>query len=149
MGDDGPVAPGSDDGAIRPYRILDTAKRRRAGIMYIIMAAVAGVVAASTQIQLMWLTAVVPLVVLAGYQFLGGWKMQVTDMEAIEKASDRVSFATGHGSATLGYRGLRARPVWEVLVYGDGSSPDFQALVTIDAVSGEVTGIYEEPVAQP
>jgi len=113
------------------------------------MAVLAGVVATATQIQLLWLTAVVPLVVLAGYQFLGGWKMHVTDMEAIEKASDRVSFTTGHGSATLGYRGLRARPVWEVLVYGDGPSPRFQALVTIDAVSGEVTGIYEEPVVQP
>jgi hypothetical protein len=39
--------------------------------------------------------------------------------------------------------------VWEVLVFGDGRAPRFQALVTIDAVSGEVTGIYEEPVVQP
>jgi hypothetical protein len=117
--------------------------------VYIAISLVAAAIAVTTGIQLLWLTAVVPLVVLAGYQFLGGWKMQVTDMEAIEKASDRVSFTTGHGSATLGYRGLRARPVWEVLVFGDGPSPRFQALVTIDAVSGEITGIYEEPVVQP
>jgi len=149
MGGDGPAAPASGDGTIRPYRILDTAKRRRAGVVYIVMAVLCGAVVIATQIQLMWLTAVGFLVLLAVYQFLGGWKMQVTDMEAIEKASDRVSLTTGHGSATLGYRGLRARPVWEVLVYGDGPSPRFQALVTIDAVSGEVTGIYEEPVVQP
>jgi hypothetical protein len=149
MGDDGPFARESADGTIRPYRVLDTAKRRRAGVVYIAMAFVAGVVAASTQIQLLWLTAVGPLLVLAGYQFLGGWKFQVTDMEAIEKASERVSFTTGHGSATLGYRGLRARPVWEVLVYGDGPAPRFQALVTIDAVSGEVTGTFEEEVVKP
>jgi hypothetical protein len=149
VGDAGPVVPGSDDGTIRPYRILDTAKRRRAGVVYIVMAVLAGVIATSTQIQLLWLTAVVPLFALAGYQFLGGWKMQVTDMEAIEKASDRVSFTTGHGSATLGYRGLRARPVWEVLIYGDGPAPQFQALVTIDAVSGEVTGTFEEEVVKP
>jgi hypothetical protein len=141
--------PGSGDGTIRPYRILDTAKRRRAGVVYIVMAVLAGAIAISTQIQPLWVTAVVPLVVLAGYQFLGGWKMQVTDMEAIEKASDRVSFTTGHGSATLGYRGLRARPVWEVLVYGDGPAPQFQALVTIDAVSGDVTGTFEEEVVRP
>jgi hypothetical protein len=141
--------PGSGDGTIRPYRILDTAKRRRAGVVYIVMAVLAGAIAISTQIQPLWVTAVVPLVVLAGYQFLGGWKMQVTDMEAIEKASDRVSFTTGHGSATLGYRGLRARPVWEVLVYGDGPAPQFQALVTIDAVSGDVTGTFEEEVVKP
>jgi hypothetical protein len=149
VGDAGSVAPGSDDGTIRPYRILDTAKRRRAGVVYIAMACVAGVVAASTQIQLLWLTAVGPLLVLAGYQFLGGWKFQVTDMEAIEKASEQVSFTTGHGSATLGYRGLRARPVWEVLVYGDGPAPQFQALVTVDVVSGDVTGTFEEEVVEP
>jgi hypothetical protein len=149
MGDGGPDAQEGGDDTIRPYRVLDTAKRRRAGIVYIVMAVLAGVVATATQIQLLWLTAVGPLVVLAGYQFLGGWKMQVTDMEAIEKASDRVSFTTGHGSATLGYQGLRARPVWEVLVYGDGPAPQFQALVTIDAVSGDVTGTFEEAVSQP
>jgi len=132
-----------------PYRKLDTAKRRRAGGVYLIMAVVAAAIAGVTEIQLLWLTAVIPLLVLAGYQFLGGWKMQVTDMEAIAKASDETSFAVGHGSATLGYRGLRARPVWEVLVFGDGHAPLFQALVTIDAVSGDVTGIYEEPVLQP
>jgi hypothetical protein len=149
VGEAGPIVPGSGDGTIRPYRILDTAKRRRAGVVYIVMAVLAGAIAISTQIQPLWVTAVVPLVVLAGYQFLGGWKMQVTDMEAIEKASDRVSFTTGHGSATLGYRGLRARPVWEVLVYGDGPAPQFQALVTIDAVSGDVTGTFEEEVVRP
>jgi hypothetical protein len=113
------------------------------------MGGVAGAIAATTQIQLLWLTAVAPLLVLAGYQFLGGWKMQITDMEAIEIAGDQTSFAVGHGSATLGYRGLRARPVWQVLVFGDGPAPRFQALVTIDAVSSEVTGIYEEPVVRP
>ena len=75
--------------------------------------------------------------------------MQVTDMAAIQGAADEVSFSVGHGSATLGYRGLRARPVWEVLVFGDGPAPRYQALVTIDAVSGEVTGIYEQAVEQP
>lgn len=117
--------------------------------MYLVMAAMAGAVAGIANTQLLWLAAVVPLLALAGYQFLGGWKMQVTDMAAIERAADKVSFSVGHGSATLGYRGLRARPVWEVLVFGDGPAPRYQALVTIDAVSGEVTGMYEEAVEQP
>jgi hypothetical protein len=148
--DDGLSIQGQDGGeAIHPYRHLDTAKRRRAGVVYFAMAVLAGAIAARTGVQLLWLTAVVPLVLLGGYQFLGGWKMQVTDMEAIEKASQQTSFSVGHGSATLGYRGLRARPVWEVLVFGAGGAPRFQALVTIDAVSGDVTGIYEEPVVQP
>ena len=149
MDDSAPAQGLGDDGTIRPFRNLDTAKRRRAGRVYLVMAGIAGAIAVATSIQLLWLTTVVPLIALAGYQFLGGWKMQVTDMEAIEKASGQTSFGVGHGSATLGYRGLRARPVWEVLVFGAGPAPRFQALVTIDAVSGEVTGIHEEPVTQP
>ena len=149
MGDATPIAGGGYDGTIRPYRRLDTAKRRRAGTVYVVIAAMAGAVGAIANTQLLWLTAVVPLLALAGYQFLGGWRMQVTDMEAIERAGAEVSFSAGHASATLGYQGPRARPVWEVLVFGDGPAPRFQALVTVDAVSGEVTGIYEEPVVQP
>ena len=149
MDDAVPIAGEGDDGTVRPYRRLDTAKRRRAGAVYLVMAAMAGAVAAVADTQLVWLTAAVPLLVMAGYQFLGGWKMQVTDMEAIETAGAQVSFAAGHGSATLGYQGPRARPVWEVLVFGNGPAPRFQALVTIDAISGNVTGIYEEPVVQP
>ena len=149
MGEATPEPGGGDDGTIRPYRHLDTAKRRRAGIVYLVMAGAAGAIAAVTQIPLLWVTAVAVLLLLAGYQFLGGWRMQVTDMEAIEMAADRASFPVGHGSATLGYQGLRARPVWQVLVFGDGPAPRFQALITIDAVSGDVTGIYEEPVVQP
>jgi hypothetical protein len=140
---------GDGNHVVRPFRILDTARRRHAAVVYVAMAIGAAAIAMTTSIQLVWLTAVLPLALLALYQFLGGWKMQVTDLEAIETAAENVSFGVGHGSATLGYRGLRARPVWEVLVFGDGAAPRFQALVTIDGVSGEVTGTYEEPVAQP
>ena len=142
------TAPGGD-GTVRPYRMLDTAKRRRAGVVYLVMAAGAGLMTAATAIPLLWVTAVAPLLGIAGYQFLGGWKLEVTDMEAIAMAGERASFDVGHGSATLGFSGLRARPVWQVLVFGGGPAPRDQALVTIDGVSGEITGIYEEPVEQP
>lgn len=139
----------SGDHGLHPYRKLDTVKRRRAGIVYASMAAGGAAIAAASGIHLLWLTAVAPLLVLAGYQFLGGWRMKVSDMEAITMAGETVSFDVGHGSATLGFRGFRARPVWQVLVFGDGPVPRHQALVTIDAVSSEITGIYEEEVAQP
>jgi hypothetical protein len=134
---------------VQPYRALDTAKRRRAGGVYLVMAAGAGALASLAGVPLMWFTAVLPLAALAIYQFIGGWKIEVADMDAIEQAGEATSFAVGHGSATLGFRGFRARPVWQVLVFGDGPSPEHQALVTIDAVSGDVTGLYEEPVDQP
>ncbi len=132
-----------------PYRRLDTAKRRRAAGVYLVMAALAGWLGAVSGVGLMWLTAVVPLVAIAGYQFAGGWRIRVSDMEAISLAANAATFDFGHGSATLGYRGPLAKPVWQVLVFADGSSPEHQALVTIDGLSGEVTGMFEQDVARP
>ena len=149
MGREGDSETGNGEDTIRPFRILDTARRRRAGFVYVVMAAGGAWIAIATGIQLLWLTAVLPLLALAVYQVLGGWKMKISDMEAITMAGERSSFPVGHGSATLGFRGFRAKPVWQVLVFGDGPSPRHQALVTIDAISGEVTGIYEEPIEQP
>jgi len=97
----------------------------------------------------MWFTAVVPLIMLAGIQVAGGWRMRVKDIEAIRIASDSASFDVGHGSATLGFRGPLAKPVWQVLVFADGPAPDRQALITVDALSGDVRGSYEEPVPVP
>jgi hypothetical protein len=75
--------------------------------------------------------------------------MRVRDIEAIRIASDYASFDVGHGSATLGFRGPLAKPVWEVLVFADGSAPESQALVTVEALSGDVRASYEEPVPVP
>ncbi len=148
MGDGERSDPGPA-GSVTPYRKLDTAKRRRAGIVYLVMAGAAASLVVGTGVHAMWLTAVVPLVALAGYQFLGGWRLSVSDMEAIEIAGEAASFPFGHGSATLGFRGVLAKPVWQVLVFAAGPTPDRQALVTVDGLTGDVTGIYEEAVDVP
>lgn len=132
---------------VGPYRVLDTATRRRAGIVYIVMAAVVAAIVLVTSVSLMWLTGVVPLVVLALIQFVGGWKIKVTDMEAIAIAENATSFDAGHASGSLGFRGWLAKPVWQILVFAAGpGSPDHQAVVTVDGLSGEVLGVYEEDV---
>ena len=97
----------------------------------------------------MWLTAVLPIAALGIIQVAGAWRMPITDMRAIEIASEDASFSVGHGSATLGYRGWLAKPIWQVLVFSDAPSPDRQALVTVDAMTGDVTGRYEEAVDAP
>ena len=134
---------------LAPFRPLDTAKRRRAGIVYLVMAAVAALLVIAAGVATMWVTTVIPLVGIAAYQFIGGWKLEVTDMQAIEIAGETASFPFGHGSATLGFRGPLAKPVWQVLVFADGPTPDRQALVTVDGLSGDITGIYEEAVEAP
>ncbi|MGI9666971.1 MAG: hypothetical protein ACR2N2_07730 [Acidimicrobiia bacterium] len=134
---------------VRPFRVLDTRRRRNAGLVYAAMAVVAALLTLAAGVSEMWVTAVGVLALLAGLQFISAWKMTVTDMDAIRIASAETSFAVGHGSATLGYRGLLAKPVWQILVFADTPSPDHQALVTVDAMTGEVTGLYEEPVDAP
>lgn len=140
---------GPDDGSVRPYRVIDTRTRRRAGVVYLAMAAVGGLLVLAADVPMMWLTAVIPIALFGVAGFVGAWRMPVTDMRAIEIAAEHASFEVGHGSATLGYRGLAAKPVWQVLVFSDSPSPDRQALVTIDATSGEVTGRYEETIEAP
>jgi hypothetical protein len=131
------------------HRVLDTRRRFRAGIVYLVLAAIAAGLVVASGVSAMWLTAVVPLVVLGGLQIVGSWKMAITDMEAIRIAGESTSFPVGHGSATLGYHGVLAKPVWQVLVYANTPSPDHQAVVTVDAITGNVTGRYEESVEPP
>jgi len=131
---------------LHPHRLLDTANRRVAGIVYLVAAAVGAALITLTDVNLMWLTAVLPLVVIAAYHFVAGRHLQVHDIEAIEIASAEAPFDVGHASATLGFVGLTARPVWQVLVFEAGDIPRTQALVTVDALTGAVTGSFVEAV---
>ena len=134
---------------VRPFRVLDTRRRRKAAIVYLAMAGVAALLTLGSGVSAMWLTAVAVLLALAAIHVVGAWSMPVTDLRAIEIAADAASFDVGHGSATLGYRGILAKPVWQVLVFADTPSPDHQALITVDAMNGEITGSYEEAVPLP
>jgi len=147
-GADGPSKPESRSNSqdLGPYRVLDTTNRRAAGLVYLVGAAIAAGVVLATGISLMWLTAVLPLVAIAIYQFVAGRHLETSDMEAIDVAFDAAPFDVGHGSATLGFTGLTAKPVWQVLVFEAGPTPGHQALITIDALTAEVTGTYAESV---
>ena len=140
---------GSGRPGASPYRTIDTRMRRRAGAVYLVMAAAAAGLVMASGVDVMWLTAVVPLVVIGTIHMATAWRMPVSDMDAIERAKAATSFDVGHGSATLGYRGPFAKPVWQVLVFSNTPSPDHQALVTVDAKTGDITGRYEESVELP
>jgi len=139
----------SEPREMAPYRVVDTSNRRVAGIVYLVAAGFAAILVGRTGISLMWLTIVAPLVLLAAYQFAAGRRMKVTDAQAIGIASDAAPFDVGHASATLGFTGFAAKPVWQVLVFESGAAPKHQALVTVDALTGGVTGTYAEAVEGP
>lgn len=132
-----------------PFRVLDTATRKRAGVVYLVVAALAVMLIVVTRLGTMWLTVVLPLVLVAVLQFAGGWKLRVTDMQALAIASEHASFAVGHASGTLGFRGLLAKPVWQILVFAAGPAPDHQAIVTVDGLTGDVLASHEEAVPVP
>lgn len=140
---------GTGPNGLTPYRVLNTGQRARAGLVYVALAILAGTVAVAIDLSLLWITAVLPLAAIALIHLVASWRMPITDMQAIELASNEASFTMGHGSATLGYRGVLAKPVWQVLVFSDTPSPDREALVTVDAMTGKVTGHFEQDIEIP
>ena len=55
-----------------PYRVLDTATRRQAAIVYLVVAAFAVGLIAVSGVGAMWITAVAPLMMLAALQLREG-----------------------------------------------------------------------------
>lgn len=76
--------------------------------------------------------------VLALWQFLSAWPLNVDEHEAMTAAASVVEFPIGHASASVRFFGWRSRPRWSVVMYAATEPPDRRALVVVDAVSGEV-----------
>jgi hypothetical protein len=91
------------------------------------------------------LGAAVFLALVAAYHFASAWPLSVDQTEALLIASRTVGFPVGHSSAQLAWRGLRARPVWRILLYSADAPPTLRGLVELDAVDGKVIGEYTEP----
>ncbi len=144
-----PQAASRQPEGLTPNRVLDTADRRIAAVVYLAAAVLGAGLVLVTGIGLMWLTMVAPLVAIAVYHFVTGRRLAVRDNEAISIASTEAGFDVGHASATLGFVGITARPVWEVLAFESGPTPRHQALVTVDGLTGEITGSFSEPVKSP
>jgi len=129
---------------VGPYLFQDVRRRRIAGTLEAIVAtaALAGGLA-SGNVGL--LVAAGLLLAVSAYHFLAGWHLAVDQTEALAAASRAVGFPVGHASAQLGWRGLRSRPSWRILLYSADSPPSMRGLVEVDAVDGAILGEYTEP----
>jgi hypothetical protein len=96
----------------------------------------------------MWWTAVGALAVVGLYHFAASWNLDVREGESLDIANRTVDFPVGHASASLGFTGWRARPVWNVLVFSADEPPSERALVMVDGVDGTVTGQYAESIPE-
>ena len=90
------------------------------------------------------LVAAVALVLIGWYHVATAWPLAVRDTDALVAASREVGFPVGHASAQLGWRGLRSRPTWRILLYSAEDPPERRGYVVVDAVDGRVVGHFVE-----
>ncbi|RIK06429.1 MAG: hypothetical protein DCC49_11460 [Acidobacteria bacterium] len=87
----------------------------------------------------------IAVTLLGTYFGLAAWKLQVSEAEAIRIAAEELGFPIGPASVSVGWRGLRSRPIWRILVYSHEAPPKMRGLVLIDAVDGVLVSKIEEP----
>jgi hypothetical protein len=128
---------------VGPYVFPNIRRRRIAGTLYAVLGL--GVLwAALASANRGLLFGAILLLAIAAYHFVAGWPLEIDQTEALAVASHTVGFPVGHASAQLGWRGLRSRPTWRILLYSAEDPPATRGLVELDAVDGHVIGEYTE-----
>lgn len=136
-------------GYVGPYVFPDNDRRRIPAVLYALVgvACIAVWAAASDDAVLVnggVLAAGIGLLVFAAYSWQAGFHLAVDERDALVAASRAVGFAVGHASAQLGWRGLRSRPTWRILLYSAEDPPRTRGLVLVDGVDGEVLEHFTE-----
>ena len=134
---------------VGPYVFPNNNRRRVPGYLYLGLGAlciVAWAIAGSDAVMVNdgFLFAGVLLVLLGGYHLLAGWNLDVDERDALVAATKQVGFAVGHASAQLGWRGMRSRPTWRILLYSAEEPPQKRGLVLVDGVDGEIVAHFVE-----
>ncbi len=136
-------------GYVGPYLFPNNSRRRIAGALYLLIGAASIVIAlvAGSDAVLVNGGFVVGGVALIGfglYCLQAGWDLAVDENDALVAATREVGFPVGHASAQLGWRGLRSRPTWRILLYSNQAPPDRRGLVLVDGVDAEIMGCFVE-----
>ena len=125
------------------YTFPDIRRRRAPAYAYLVLAAALGVLSATNPgrgglVNEGFLAAAFALALIGIYHLLAAWPLAVRDTDALLAAAGTVGFPVGHASAQLGWRGLRSRPTWRILLYSSEDPPAKRSMVLVDAVDGEV-----------
>jgi hypothetical protein len=125
------------------YTFPDIRRRRAPAVAYLVLAVLLGLLAATHPGQGVlvnngFLAVAIALGLIGAYHLAAAWPLAVRDTEALLAAAGEVGFAVGHASAQLGWRGLRSRPTWRILLYSSEDPPAKRGLVLVDAVDGHV-----------
>ena len=127
----------------------DPGRRRVVGVLWLVVAAVAGLVVATSGTDgvlvnkgLLYFALGAALIGL--YHVVAGTGLKIRDADALAIASSHVGFAIGHASAQLGFQGLLSRPTWRILLYSTENPPQKRGIVLVDGRSAAVLGDYVE-----
>lgn len=130
-------------GYVGPYQFPDNSRRRVPGVLYLVIAAVSLVLwlVARNSVALVndgFLYAALALAAVGVFSITSGWRMTVSETDALVAAQQAVGFPIGHASAQQVWHGLRSRPTWRVLCYSAEDPPRRRGLVLVDAVDARI-----------
>jgi hypothetical protein len=136
-------------GYVGPYTFPDNDRRRIPAVLYALLGVLCiGVWAAAGDGAVLvnggLLAAGIGLLLFAAYSWQAGFHLAVDERDALVAASRTVGFPVGHASAQLGWRGVRSRPTWRILLYSAEDPPRTRGLVLVDGVDGEVLEHFTE-----
>jgi len=150
--DQGDVLPAQLDitsGYVGPYLFPNNKRRRIAAVVYLLGGA--GFVAlwalrahGGVAVNVGLLAGGVAFAAVGVYHLLASYPLVVRELDALGTAARQVGFPIGHASAQLGWRGLRSRPTWRVLVYSADDPPAKRGLVLVDGVDASVVAYFVE-----
>ena len=130
-------------GYVGPYTFPDNARRRIPGVLYLAVAAlcvvlylVGGDDAVLINEGFLWVA--IGLALFGLYCIAAGDRLRTDETDALVAATKAVGFPVGHASAQLGWRGLRSKPTWRILLFSAEEPPAKRGFVLVDAVSGDV-----------
>jgi hypothetical protein len=137
-------------GFVGPYLFPNNNRRRIPGAIYCGFGALCILIWALTKggdpvlVNKGTLYAGIALVLIGLYHFVAGITLKLDEKDALVGATHAVGFPVGHASAQMGWRGLRSRPTWRILLYSADDPPTKRGLVLIDGVDGEVLDQFVE-----
>lgn len=134
---------------VGPYVFPNNNRRRVPGYLYIAIGTACGALYAAVGdgavlVNRGYLYGGVALVLIGAYHLVAGWNLDVDERDALVAATERVAFPVGHASAQMGWRGLRSRPTWRILLYSAENPPKTRGLVLVDGVDGEIVDWFTE-----
>lgn len=132
------------------YEFPNNSRRRIPGVLYLVL----GVLCIALWL---WRRSHEPILVNRGFLFAGiglvlfglyhlqaGWNLAVDERDALVAATRCVGFPVGHASAQMGWRGLRSRPTWRILLYSNEPAPQKRGFVMVDGVNAAIVSTFVE-----